>query len=71
VTLIEEEPPAPVGLSKEALEGLPRVEAVPNCSVCQAEDGPGQGLRLPCDHVFHEPCILPWLEKSVRCPSCR
>lgn len=24
-----------------------------------------------CKHIFHEECIIPWLEKSYYCPLCR
>lgn len=27
--------------------------------------------RLPCKHIFHEGCVIPWLAKNNRCPNCR
>eukprot|EP00927_Polykrikos_kofoidii_P019195 TRINITY_DN18947_c0_g1_i1.p1 TRINITY_DN18947_c0_g1~~TRINITY_DN18947_c0_g1_i1.p1 ORF type:complete len:245 (-),score=39.71 TRINITY_DN18947_c0_g1_i1:111-845(-) len=53
------------------------------CSVClgnfAAEVGAGQLegesaeplLRFPCEHLFHESCIMGWLERQDTCPVCR
>jgi hypothetical protein len=27
--------------------------------------------KMPCDHCFHETCILPWLRERNTCPVCR
>ncbi|KAK8690950.1 hypothetical protein V6N13_074474 [Hibiscus sabdariffa] len=42
------------------------------CSVCMEEMVIGsQVTRLPCSHVFHGDCIVPWLNTSHMCPICR
>ena len=42
------------------------------CAVCQDSYHLGQDvLWVPCDHVFHRDCILPWLKSSSTCPICR
>ena len=42
------------------------------CSVCLEAFVSGQILIcLPCNHRFHEDCVVPWLENHVHCPYCR
>ena len=43
-----------------------------DCQVCfeQFKDE-DKFYKLPCKHLFHVDCILPWLEKHNTCPSCR
>ena len=43
------------------------------CPICIEEFEPGETLRvLPCNHLFHTECILPWLTKRQGCcPQCR
>uniref|UniRef100_A0A0A9EFS6 RING-type E3 ubiquitin transferase n=1 Tax=Arundo donax TaxID=35708 RepID=A0A0A9EFS6_ARUDO len=63
-------PPA----KKEAVEALPtvRIEEIVSCSVCLDDLELGsQAKQMPCDHKFHSPCILPWLELHSSCPVCR
>ncbi|BBH03118.1 RING/U-box superfamily protein [Prunus dulcis] len=67
--------PAFVPASKSAIEKLERVRvetAGVCCSVCIAEIAVGsEGRGLPCSHVYHDACIVEWLEKSHFCPLCR
>lgn len=40
------------------------------CVICQDElKAPLE--QLPCSHLFHQNCLLTWLETSASCPTCR
>ena len=42
------------------------------CAVCKDEFKIGEEcLLMPCNHHFHESCIMPWLSKRNSCPVCR
>ncbi|CEG40318.1 kazal-like serine protease inhibitor domain and phox-like domain-containing protein [Plasmopara halstedii] len=46
------------------------------CSICLSEwddeDCGGMNVvKLPCEHAFHEECLLEWLQGSTHCPMCR
>ncbi|CAF1698379.1 unnamed protein product [Brassica napus] len=68
-------PPA----SKSAIESLPRVEisdchvgAEANCAVCtEVFEAESEAREMPCKHIFHEDCIVPWLSIRNSCPVCR
>lgn len=63
-------PPA----KKEVVEALPtvQIEEAVSCSVCLDDLELGsQAKQMPCEHKFHSPCILPWLELHSSCPVCR
>eukprot|EP00741_Cyanophora_paradoxa_P005362 tig00000880_g5200.t1 len=51
-------------------EGHMRAES--KCSVCREDWSLGdEAKELPCRHVFHDECIIPWLEQHNTCPLCR
>lgn len=70
-----ENPPA----SKAAIESLPTIEIVQFhivtescCAVCKEEFELGTEVReMPCKHLYHSECILPWLSLRNSCPVCR
>lgn len=64
----------PPPLSKEQIEAIPliTVSTEQQCTVCIIDLRVGDAAkRLPCEHLFHEKCIVPWLEKQASCPNCR
>ncbi|KAH1031108.1 hypothetical protein J1N35_043282 [Gossypium stocksii] len=69
-------PPA----SKSAIDALPSVKIAKNnlnsefnqCAVCMDEFEEGaEAKQMPCKHLYHKDCILPWLELHNSCPVCR
>lgn len=69
-------PPA----SKSAVQGLPSVNVdeallksdLAQCAVCKDDFELGTVVKqMPCKHVYHDDCILPWLELHNSCPVCR
>jgi len=54
-------------VSREALRQTPQ------CVICCADFEAGEALsKLPgCGHLFHDGCILEWLQRAANCPICR
>jgi len=70
--------------SKQIITNLPVIEAtesslselkknnINECSVCKEEFELKQKvMKIPCNHCFHNDCILPWLKERNSCPVCR
>lgn len=48
------------------------IDANLQCSVCWDDFKLDEDVRqLKCEHIFHEACIIPWLELHNTCPVCR
>lgn len=42
------------------------------CAICLDDFEPREAVTLtPCDHMFHEECIVPWVKSHGQCPVCR
>ncbi|KAL2323950.1 hypothetical protein Fmac_023008 [Flemingia macrophylla] len=69
-------PPA----AKDAVESLPTITVdddllnseLNQCAVCQDEFEKGSHVtQMPCKHVYHGDCVIPWLRLHNSCPVCR
>ena len=46
--------------------------AQPSCPICGEDFFVGEtALQIQCSHLFHEKCVVPWLELKHNCPICR
>ncbi|PIN24410.1 Anaphase-promoting complex (APC), subunit 11 [Handroanthus impetiginosus] len=69
--------PAPA--SRSSMDALPTIKiskehtrADSTCAVCKEKFELGSQVRkLPCKHLYHSDCIVPWLEQRSSCPVCR
>ncbi len=69
-TIIDEEHNQQQNESISMLEEA-RVAEEPSCCICLCEYEPKDTvIQLPCNHIFHEPCIDSWTDRNIRCPLC-
>lgn len=69
----------PPPLSRELIDNIPttpvsqsQIDCKLQCSICWEDFALSEHVRqLPCKHIFHSPCIIPWLELHGTCPICR
>lgn len=75
----QHQPQGPPPTAKKVVENLPmiqiqakHVEDKAECAVCKDEFSEGENVaNLPCGHLYHKDCIVPWLEQHNTCPTCR
>lgn len=65
------------GASKQFITSLPdprdSVEDDEKCSICLEKlvKEPATPKELPCGHIFHKQCIIPWVTRVASCPLCK
>jgi len=41
------------------------------CCLETLDEAKGNLTRLPCGHLFHYKCLLPWMKINMKCPTCK
>ncbi|KAA8544514.1 hypothetical protein F0562_022446 [Nyssa sinensis] len=68
-------PPAP----RSSIDAMPTIKITQrnlntdsHCPVCKDKFEFGSEARqMPCNHIYHSDCIVPWLVQHNSCPVCR
>ncbi|CAJ0596226.1 unnamed protein product [Cylicocyclus nassatus] len=69
----------PVGLNEQQINRIPiikvtqeHVDKGTQCTTCFEDFKLGELVaELQCHHIFHCPCVVPWLQQRPSCPICR
>lgn len=47
-------------------------ETMPACPICtETFEFNEPAKKMPCAHIFHADCVIPWLKRHCSCPLCR
>ncbi|CAJ1965432.1 unnamed protein product [Sphenostylis stenocarpa] len=68
-------PPA----SRSSIDAMPTIKITnehlqsdSHCAVCMERfELSSEARKMPCGHIYHSDCIVPWLVQHNSCPVCR
>ncbi|CAI0552218.1 unnamed protein product [Linum tenue] len=72
--------PGPAPAARSSIDAMPTVKITQrhlrgsdsHCPVCKDQFELGSEARqMPCNHLYHSDCIVPWLVQHNSCPVCR
>lgn len=67
------------GASQSSINAVPTIKITREqlnfdslCPVCiESFEVCSEARKMPCDHIYHSDCIVPWLVRHNSCPVCR